>query len=180
MEADSDSAAWSHWIQDAEPDMLRGKQCFSCTSALKWDADHPCELQATKAESLTWRSILCTAACSPARPTTIAYDCGGSLKAIREKQANRLEFASATRTQYCECLGIVRVKFWLQVRIKICSQTQRRHSDLSHCNNFLPAASADTTAQLWRLPPEKASIGSGPSDGDLIQTLQVLSQLSIS
>jgi len=117
MEADSDSAAWSHWIQDAEPDMLRGKHCFSCTSASKWDADHPCELQATKAESLTWRSILCTAACSPARPTTIAYDCGRSLKAIREKQANRLEFASATRTQYCECLGIARVKFWLQVRM---------------------------------------------------------------
>ncbi len=84
-EAESDAVVWSHWIQDAEPDVLRGKHCFSCTSASEWDADRSCMLQATKAESLTWRSVLCTAACSPARPTTTAYDYGRSLMTTREK-----------------------------------------------------------------------------------------------
>jgi len=115
-EAESDAVAWSHWIQDAEPNMLRGKHCFSCTSASEWDPVHSGLLaSASDDNSVRLWQIAADDQREISRQTGV---CNGHKDSVL-----RVSWHSEGQILASGAYGI-------------CRQMQRRHSDLSHCNKF--------------------------------------------
>ncbi|DBB01735.1 hypothetical protein WJX77_008173 [Trebouxia sp. C0004] len=124
-EAERDAALWSHWIQDAEPDMLRGHE--------------------GRVFDLAFNPVY-----------------SGQLASASDDNSVRLwQIADDDQREISKQTGVCNGHKDSVLRVTW-------HSE----GRLLASASADTTAQLWRLPPEKVSIDSGLSDGDPIQTLQ--------
>lgn len=124
-EAENDAAAWSHWIQDTEPDMLRGHE--------------------GRVFDLAFNPVYSGLLASASDDNSVRF------WQIADDDQRLISKQSGICNGHKD--SVLRVSW---------------HSE----GQILASASADTTAQLWRVLPEKASIGSGPSDGDLIQTLQ--------